>query len=257
VLALLSLLAVGAGCSRTREKAGRDPTARSGDVSVFAAASLTEVFTEIGRAFERRHPDVDVVANFNFAASSTLAEQINGGAPADVFAAADAAPMRKVTEAGNARAPVVFARNRLSLLVARGNPEDITGLADLRRPGLTFSMCAPEVPCGTLGAAALAKADVAAAPASLESNVKAVVARVTLGEVDAGIVYATDAAAAADRAQAVPIDIADDPALEAVYEIAVVRASEHRAAAEAWIAFVLSAPGRDVLLRHGFLPSPR
>jgi molybdate transport system substrate-binding protein len=205
----------------------------------------------MSKAFEARHRAVKVT--FNFAGSSALAQQINQGAPADVFVSADETNMKKVTDAGNAANPKTVARNRLAILVEKGNPKAIAGLADLAKPGVVFVLCAAEVPCGKFGAAALAKAGVTAKPASLEENVKAVVSKVTLGEADAGIVYVTDVQAAGDKAQGVDIDIAADPALEAVYPIAVTTSSTNRAAAQAWIDYVLSAEGQKTLGTFGFL----
>jgi molybdate transport system substrate-binding protein len=245
VLAVTALVATTAACSG-------GTGARRESLRVFAAASLTEAFTALGTIFERRHPGVNVVPNLNFAASSALARQINDGAPADVFASADPANMRKVRDAGNARAIAPFARNRLSLLVARGNPKHITRLDDLAGAGVTFAACAPEVPCGALAATALARAAVTATATSHEANVKAVVARVVLGEVDAGIVYVTDVRAAGSRAEGVPIDIAEARDLETVYEIALVTRTTNRAAARAWVDLVTSAEGRRTLARFGF-----
>jgi molybdate transport system substrate-binding protein len=236
----------------TTASCGAPSKPRARELRVFAAASLTEAFTALGTRFERKHPGTTVVSHFNFGASSTLAQQINDGAPADVFASADEANMRKVTSTGNAHGALTFARNRLSLLVARGNPKHINGVADLAKPGVTFSLCAPAVPCGTLARAALARAGVDATPRSLEADVKAVVARVALGEIDAGIVYLTDARAGGPRVEGVPIDVANATELEAMYQIAVVTHTTNRAAAESWVRFVDSAEGRRALAGYGF-----
>ncbi len=240
--------ACSAGDERTVTAGAGDP---SGSLRVLAAASLTEVFTELGRRFEAAYPQVNVT--FNFAASSALAEQINAGAPIDVFVAADEASMSKVTDEGNAGDPKLIARNRLAILVEKGNPKAIAGLADLGGPGVVLVLCAPQVPCGRLAAAALAKAGVNLRPASLEDNVKAVVAKVVLGEADAGIVYMTDIKAAADTAQGIEITIAGDPDLEAVYPMAVTKGASNRRAADAWFTFVLSREGQETLQRYGFL----
>ena len=221
------------------------------DLTIFAAASLTEAFTEVGEVFEGANPDVAVT--FNFAASSALAQQLNEGGAADVFVSADEANMKKVTDAGNASSTKVIARNRLAILVERGNPKGITGLGDLARSDVVVVLCAPDVPCGKLAAAALTKASVDVKPASLEENVKAVVSRVTLGESDAGIVYVTDVRAAGDKAEGLPIDIADDPALEAVYPLAVIAKSTNPATADAWRTYVLSREGAAILSKYGFL----
>lgn len=263
LLVLLALLAwVTAGCgedgySSDPSAGGSSPAPTtaadrlSGDLKVSAAASLTEAFTEMGEAFEAEHPGVKVT--FNFAASSALARQINEGSPADVLVSADESSMKKVADTGNAAHPRTIARNRLAILVDRANPKGITGLVDLGRSDLVFVVCAPEVPCGRLGAAALAKANVTAKPASLEANVKAVVSKVALGEADAGIVYLTDVKAAGDKAQGVEIDSASEVALEAVYPMAVTKTSANKAAATAWVEYVLSDDGQKTLASYGFL----
>ena len=220
---------------------------------VAAASSLTEVFTELARTFEKDHPDIDVVLDFG--ASSAIARGINEGNPADVFASADATSMGDVVDAGNVAAPPeVIARNRLAIVVEKGNPKGIDGLADLAGDDVTFVMCAAEVPCGRLGAAALAKAGVQAKAASLEETVKAVLGKVRLGEADAGIVYATDVAAGAGNVDGVPIDGADDPALEAVYLMAVTRRAANPDAARDWVDLVFSEIGQRAFADQGFLP---
>lgn len=223
----------------------------SANLRVFAAASLTEAFTALGKTFETEHPTVDVT--FTFAASSSLAQQINDGGPADVFVPADEPNMRKVTDAGNATGPRTIARNRLAIIVEKGNPKGITGLPDLAKPGVVLVLCAPKVPCGKFAAAALKQAGSTASPASLEENVKSVVSKVTLGEADAGIVYVTDVKAARTRAEGVDIDIAGDPALQAAYLIAVTKQATNPGAAKAWIEFVLSDKGQGTLAGFGFL----
>ena len=215
-------------------------------LDVLAAASLTDAFTALGDAFTAAHPDVDVT--FNFAGSSALAQQILDGAPVDVFASADEANMAKV--AGTITDPEVFARNRLAIVVEPGNPLGIEGLADLEDPGVVLVLCAPEVPCGGYAAKALAKADVAVTPASLEENVRGVVSKVALGEADAGIVYVTDVQAAGDDVEGVDIDIADDPDLEAVYPMGT--ATDAPDAATDWVEFVLSEDGQRILADYGF-----
>lgn len=261
LLALLALVAgAAAGCSSDDDdsaSASNSSTSSatadtlSGTVDVFAASSLTEAFTEMGKAFEADHPNVKIT--FNFAASSALAEQINQGGPADVLVTADASNMKKVTDTGGAADPKTIARNRLAILVETNNPKGITSLADLGTPGVVFVICAPEVPCGKFGAAALQKAGVTAKPASLEENVKAVVSKVTLGEADAGIVYVTDVKAAGNKAQGVDIDIASDQTLEAVYPIAATKAGASNDAAKAWIDYVIGDRGQAVLAKYGFL----
>lgn len=241
VFSLLAFLM--SGCS--------EESPAQGTLRVFAAASLTEVFGDLGRAFESAHVGLNV--EFSFAASPALAQQVNDATPADVFASADTESMRKVIEAGNADAPRTIARNRLSIIVEKGNPRRIEGLADLADPELILIMCAPEVPCGELGAAAFRAAGVSLAADSLEENVKAVVSKVTLGEADAGVVYETDVRAAADEADGVAIEVADAPALHAVYRMAIIKHAKNADAAAAWMDFVLSDRGTRALTEFGFL----
>ncbi len=259
---VLSVALVGAACgggdgngaaakTETTESATTTTQADvTGDVTVLAAASLTEAFTKMGKAFEAANPGTKVTLSFG--ASSTLAAQANQGAPGDLFASADEANMKKVTDAGNAADPSTFVRNRLAILVGKGNPEGIFTLADLASPGVTFVLCAAEVPCGKFGQQALDKAGVTAKPRSYEENVKAVVTKVTLGEADAGIVYVTDAKSAGTRAQGV--DIPDEYNVMAAYPLAVLKQASHRDVADAFKAFVLSPPGQQIMSRYGFLP---
>lgn len=217
-------------------------------ITVLAASSLTEAFTDVAAAFERAHPDVDV--RVSFGASSALAAQAHEGVPADVFAAADEQAMRIVTRAGDARDPVVFARNHLALAVARGNPQGVDALADLARAGFVVVLCDPTVPCGRLADRALRAAGVEVDAASREVNVKATLARVELGEADAAIVYATDVRAGED------VEAVDVPELRAAvtrYPIAVLEQTERAADAAAFVDFVVSPDGRSILTRHGFL----
>ena len=220
-----------------------------GEVTVFAASSLTESFTELGKQFEAAHPGVEVTLNFG--ASSALVQQITGGAPVDVFASADESNMKKLTDAGlGAGAATVFARNQLEILVEAGNPKSITGLADLAEPDLAVVLCAESVPCGKLAKQILDAAHVAVTAKSLEENVKGVVTKVTLGEADAGIVYVTDVLAAKDRAAGV--EIPDDQNAVTKYPIVVTKAAANPDAAAAFEAFVTSSDGQVVLKGYGF-----
>ena len=246
VVAGLALVGCGGGADDASETSRDQRTLR-----VFAASSLTEAFTELGATFDEERPGVEVT--FNFAASSSLAQQLVEGAPADVFVSADEPNMQRVVDAGRAADPKVIARNRLSIVVEPGNPKGIDALADLAAPGIVTVLCAPEVPCGRYAAALLAKADVQVTAASLEENVKGVVAKVTLGEADAGIVYVTDVQAAGARVQGVTIDRAADRALEAVYPMAVTDDAAEPGDAAAWADFVASDAGQRVLTSYGFL----
>ena len=247
--ALLFLLAAACGGGKTTTKS---TTALRGTITVDAASSLTEAFTELGGRFQTDHPEAKVT--FNFGASSGLAEQLIQGATADVVATADETTMNKVVGAQLVTSPAPFAANKGELIVAKGNPKGIHGLADLDQPGVTFVMCAVEVPCGKLATQVLVNAKVKADPKSFEENVKAVVSKVALGEVDAGIAYVSDVAAAGEKIEGVPIAAADN--VTATYPISVVKASRNKAVAQAFVDLVLSARGQAVLRHHGFLPRP-
>lgn len=254
LLALLAVVAVlGVACGGDDDGgAGRGTEAGpqlSGELKVFAAASLTKPFTEAGKAFEGAHPGVKVI--FSFGPSNTLASQVNEGAPADVLATADEATMKTASGAGSVTSPRTFARNRLAVLVAKGNPKKVQSLADLGKPGVIFVTCALQVPCGKFGLEAVQRAGVAAKPISLEENVKAVVSKVTLGEADAGIVYVTDVKAEGDKAQGV--DIPDDQNVIATYPIGVVTKSAKADLGRAWVGFVVSGDGQRILAQAGFM----
>ncbi|HEV7534299.1 MAG TPA: molybdate ABC transporter substrate-binding protein [Acidimicrobiia bacterium] len=223
----------------------------AGDITVLAAASLTDSFTEMGKAFEAANPGSHV--KFSFDSSSTLAGQANNGAPADVFASADDANMKKATDGGSAQDPKPFTRNRMAIVVGKGNPKGVASVKDSER--VTWVRCADGVPCGDYAKQILgaAKVDTGAhPPKSLETNVKGVVTKVTSGSVDAGIVYVTDGKAASSTSET--IDIPDDVNVIANYPIARLKQSGHADVANAFIAFVLSAPGQSILLKYGFLP---
>jgi molybdate transport system substrate-binding protein len=224
-------------------------TPASGAITVFAAASLTDAFNELGAAFQADNPQAEVT--FNFAASSALVSQINEGAPADVFASADEANMKKLTAAGgNGAAPVIFANNKVQIIVAKGNPKGIRSVEDLSDPDLLVVNAAPQVPIGAYAQQVFDKAGITVTPVSLEENVKAVVTKVTSGEADAGVVYSTDVTAAGGRAEGV--DIPDDLNVIATYPIAVTREAPNAAGAAAFIEFVTGAGGQAILAGHGF-----
>ncbi len=249
-LVLLGLVAVACGSSSA---SGSSPTTAvptlKGDITVFAAASLTESFKAVGDAFMRANPGVKVT--FTFDASSALVGQITQGAPADVFASADTANMDKLAAAGLiGAAPVTFATNLLSIITGPGNPKGITGLADLAEADLKLVLCDPSVPCGRYAAQSLDKAKVTVTPVSLEQNVKGVVTKVTAGEADAGIVYATDVKAAGAKGAGVAIPA--DQNVIATYPIARTTSSKRADVDMAFIAFLISADGRAVLARYGF-----
>jgi len=229
-------------------------TARlDGPLLISAAASLTDAFGEIEAAFEAAHPSVEVT--LNLAGSSTLRVQILEGAPVDVFASADLANMERLVEAdevaGEAR---VFARNRLQIAVPAGNPGRVAGVDDLAREELLLGLCAESVPCGDFARAALARAGVRPSIDTAEPDVRALLTKVALGELDAAITYVTDVSAAGPEVRG--IDLPRSANLVAEYPIAVRAAAPNAAAARAFVDFVLSADGQVILERHGFLPAP-
>jgi molybdate transport system substrate-binding protein len=257
LVALLATLGLLAGCSSdsgssTVEQTGTSeatPTV-TGTVNVFAAASLKEAFTEAAAAFEKANPGAKVVLNFG--SSSSLAQSVNEKAPADVFASADQANMQKVVDAGGiSGSPQVFATNSLEIIVAPGNPEGISGVADLSRSGLLYVTCGPDVPIGKYAAQVFEKAEVTApTPASLEADVKAVVTKVTSGEADAGIVYATDVKAAGTKAEGVAIP--NEVNVVATYPLGVTTEAANPEGAAAWAAFITGSEGRAILASYGF-----
>ena len=250
-LVFAAIIGLGARCGddKPKESASTTTAGLSGNLTVLGAASLSEAFKEIGTAFEAKHPGSKVT--FSFDASSALATQANAGAPADVFASADQANMKKVTDAGNATGPKVFAHNKLAIIVAKGNPKKVTGLTDFNK--VSFVLCAPEVPCGKYGAEALNKAGVKAQPKSLETNVKAVVTKVTTGAVDAGIGYVTDAKAAAANAEGIQIPDAQNVIAE--YPMAVLKQSTNANLAYAFFDYVLGPEAQATLAKYGFAPA--
>lgn len=214
-----------------------------------AAASLTASFTELGDAFMAANPGTTVT--FDFGSSSDVVNRINEGAPTDVFASADTKNMDKlVAGARVATDPVTFATNELQIIVAKGNPKGITGVADLANPDLLVVACSPDVPIGGYTQQVFDAAGVSVAPVSFEENVKGIVTKVSLGEADAGVVYRTDVLAAADTAEGV--DIPADVNVQATYPIAVTKDSANADLAETFLAYVVSAAGQRILQQFGF-----
>lgn len=219
------------------------------EVTVFAAASLTEAFTGLGRQFEAENDGATVA--FSFAASSDLAGQIDHGAPADVLASADQPNMAKVVEAGlNAGQPRTFAGNVLEIALPPGDPGEITGLTDFAKPDLKFAVCAPGVPCGNAASEVFEKAGVEPQVDSYEPNVKSVLTKVELGEVDAGLVYHSDVLAAGERIESIPIP----KRFEVVntYPIVLVGDASNPDGGREFIELVSSEYGQAELERWGF-----
>jgi molybdate transport system substrate-binding protein len=216
-------------------------------VTVLAAASLTGTFTELADRFEKEHDGVQVKLAFD--SSATLAQQALDGAPADVLATADTAAMDRAGDALDGD-PELFATNTMVLVTPAGNPAGITGFADLADGDVTYVVCVDSAPCGTVAAALLADNSVTTDPSSLEVDVKAVLARVTSGEADAGLVYATDAAAAGDSVRVFDVPHADEEVTS--YPIATLAQSGDADLAQQFVDLVLSDEGRQVLADAGF-----
>jgi molybdate transport system substrate-binding protein len=239
--------------------AGSGAARPSGTVTVFAAASLTDVFSVLGDRLEEENPELEV--RFNFAGSSALATQLAQGAPADVFASADEVQMARVADEGLVEDPEVFARNPLMLVVPRDNPAgierpgtsggDLLRLSELLTEDVTMAVCAPEVPCGAAAAEVLDLAGLADVPDTYEDDVRAVLTKVELGEVDAGLVYLSDVHAAGDSVFAHAFREA--PQAINRYPVGVLSSAPNPEAAQAFVDLVLSDAGARVLRDAGFL----
>jgi molybdate transport system substrate-binding protein len=232
--------AAGSGSQRAEVK---------GTITVLAAASLTETFTVLGKEFERAHPGASV--KLSFGASSTLAQQITNGAPADVFAAASPSTMKQVTKANAATGePTIFVRNRLQITVPKGNPAKVAGLKDFANAGLKLSLCAKEAPCGSAAAKAFDAAGVAPKPDTYGADVKAVLTTIRLGEADAGLVYRTDVIAAGDEVEGIDFPQAGKAIND--YPIATLAEGPNQAGGKAFVEFVLSSKARQTFTAAGF-----
>mgnify|MGYP003334466558 CR=1 FL=1 len=225
------------GCSST---GGEDV------ITVSAASSLTDAFTEIGTDFENQNPGAHV--RFNFGSSTTLAAQINAGAPVDVFASASRSAMDRTAEEGATDEADPFAENSLTIVVPRGNPANVRSLADLQRKEVTVVHCIATAPCGQATQQLLAKHGLEVTASSLEPDVRSVLAKITADEADAGIVYRTDAAAENTLIEEVAIPDADT--VTNTYFIAST--SEAPSAAAQFIDFVSEEEGVRILTRWGF-----
>jgi molybdate transport system substrate-binding protein len=224
------------------------PQAISGGVTVFAAASLKEAFTTLAAQFEAAHPGVKV--KLSFGASSTLAQQIKQGAPADVFASASPKNMQQVTVAGRASSSIDFAKNVMEIAVPPSNPAQVTGLPDLAKNGIKVALCQAQVPCGATALKVLANAGITVKPVTLEADVKSTLTKVELNEVDAALVYLTDVRAAGSKAKG--IEIPDDMNAATAYPIAALTEAPNSTGAHAFLAYVRSADGQAVLTAAGF-----
>jgi len=250
VLVALSLAACSGGAEAPATTAAAGSSAGlSGTLTVFAAASLKKTFSELATQFEAANPKVKVSLSFD--GSSTLVTQIVEGAPADVFASADQANMKKLSDAKlGSGTPAVFATNVLTIVVPPNNPAGITSFADLAKPGVKVVVCAAQVPCGAAAKADEASAGVVVKPVSEELNVTSVLGKVTSGEADAGLVYVTDATTAGSKVKAVPLTLANPTVNK--YPITTVSTTKNPELAAAFIKLVTGPDGQKVLGDAGF-----
>ncbi|MCD0450640.1 molybdate ABC transporter substrate-binding protein [Actinocorallia sp. API 0066] len=229
-----------------------DGAAKETTLTVFAAASLTETFTELGKSFEAANDGVTV--KFNFGSSATLAQQITQGAPADVFAAASPATMQTVADAALAEAPTTFVSNKLEIAVPAGNPAKVDDFADLANKGVKVALCAEQVPCGAAAKKAIEAAGLKITPVTLEQDVKATLTKVTLGEVDAALVYRTDVIAAGDKVEGIEFPEAEKAIND--YPVAVLKNAPAKDLAQLFVTLVLSQQAKDLFTKAGFTTTP-
>jgi molybdate transport system substrate-binding protein len=250
VAAVLLLATVAACGSDSSDSSGdsKDP-AKEKTLTVFAASSLTETFTELGKKFEASHDGVKVT--FGFGGSSDLVAQIQQGAPADVFASADTANMDKaVSDDAVEGDPVDFASNTLEIVTPPDNPAGVASLQDLAKPGTKTVVCAPEVPCGAAAEKVEKAAGVTIKPVSEEQTVKDVLTKVSSGQADAGLVYVTDVKAAGDSVKG--ITFPESSSAVNTYPIAALADSKNADLAQEFLDLVTGTGGRSVLADAGF-----
>ncbi len=266
IFALFSLFLTACGGSTTSTSSGKAirPTVSNAPrtLQVFAAASLTESFKEIGSKYQTAHPGVTL--KYNFAGSQALEQQLSQGAPADIFASADTTNMDKATKANLVQTPQIFAKNKLTVIIPVNNPGKINTLKDLANKGVKIDFAAATVPAGKYGSQVLDKMAASSqyGPAykqavlnnivSQEDNVKAVVQKVQLGEADAGFVYQSDVTMAVSS-KVKPLEIPNDLNVTASYPIAVTKSSKQVADDKTFIQYVLSADGQAVLDKYHFI----
>jgi molybdate transport system substrate-binding protein len=254
VAAFLAVLALVAGCGGgsphpAAASSAPDAQAGAGTLTVSAAASLTDVFNQLGRTFEQRNPGSQ--ARFNYGGSSDLAQQIVNGAPADVFAAANTSTMDTVAKAGLVDGQAtVFVTNVLQIAVAPGNPKGVHTFRDLTRPDLKVVVCAPQVPCGSASQQVAKASGVTLHPVSQEADVRSAVSKVTTGDADAALVYVTDVKATNGKVAGVDFPEANQAVNR--YPLAVLRTAPHRDLAAKFVALVRGPEGQQVLRNAGF-----
>ena len=262
-LSLVLVLSLLTACSQSTPTSSEDEATQqsvkeeasdlTGELQVFAAASLMGAFDELTQMFAQDHPGVDVSAPV-YDGSSVLAVQIDEGAPANVFASANLANMDKVVDVGlNVGEPQVFASNVIAIATLPGNPKEIEGVEDLTDPDLAVVLCEDEVPCGAISKKVFEASGISVTPVSKEQNVVSVSTKVASGEADAGLIYVTDVMASDGAVEAVEVEGAEEFAN--LYPIVPVKNGEDLDVAEAFIELVLSDAGQGVLEKFGFSPA--
>lgn len=247
--ALLALVLPLAACGSDDASASGNDDGAAATLTVYAAASLTATFEEIGEKFEAEHDGVQV--EFSFGGSADLVTQIQEGAPVDVFASADTANMDKLVDADLAAGePRDFATNTLEIVTPPGNPAGIKNFQDLASKDLQLVICAPEVPCGAATQTMADELGVALKPVSEEQSVTDVLAKVTSGEADAGVVYVTDVTAAGGSVHGVPFP--GSSKVVNTYPIVPVAGGDHEDLAEDFVEFALGDTGQQILQAAGF-----
>jgi molybdate transport system substrate-binding protein len=247
ILAAL-VAAAAAGCSSSSSTSSTSSSASTGTITVFAAASLMGTFTQLGKQFEAAHKGDTV--KFSFGPSDGLATEITSGAPADVFASASTKTMDTVVTAGDAASPQNFAKNVMEVAVPPNNPANVTSVTDLAKSSVKVALCEPAVPCGVVAAEVFKNAAITVKPVTLQADVKSVLTQVELGNVDAGMVYVTDVMAAGSKVKGVTIPPNDNAST--LYPIATISSSKHKSEAQAFMNYVLSPAGQQVLAAAGF-----
>src|SRR5713226_5454199 len=248
VAGLAAVAAAGCSSSSSSPSSSGSSAPATGTITVFAAASLTGAFTQLGKQFEAAHKGDTV--KFSFGPSSGLATQLTSGAPADVFASASPKTMQEVVSAGTASGPQDFAKNIAEVAVPSNNPAKVTSVKDLAKSSVKVALCQPQVPCGAVAAEVFKNAGITVKPVTLQPDVKSVLTQVELGNVDAGVVYVTDVHAAGAKVKGVPIPASVDASTE--YPIAPISKSGNSALAQAFVAYVLSPAGQSVLTADKF-----
>jgi molybdate transport system substrate-binding protein len=249
--ALVTGLAAGCGGGGAPQPAGPSGPAApsSATLTVSAAASLTDVFNQLGKTFEAQNPGATV--RFNYGGSSDLAQQIVNGAPADVFAAANTSTMNTVVQAGLVTGqPATFVTNVLQIAVPPGDPKGVHSFADLTRPDLKVVVCAPQVPCGSATQQVEKATGVTLKPVSQEPDVRSALSKVATGDADAALVYVTDVKSTGGKVQGVDFPEASKALNQ--YPIAALKNAPQPDLANRFVALVRGPDGRQVLKNAGF-----